>query len=221
MITSGGSGTRMKIDIPKQFLKIGGKSLLELSISKFQDHTEIDDIFIVSHKDLINRTEELLKVNNFSKVKKIIPGGETRQLSVRAGVNASTKEHKNILIHDSARPFISPGLISRILNALDNHDAVTPVIDSSDTIILTAGDGRLTRYLDRETIKRVQTPQGFKRDIIIKAHALAATQPDLKFTDDCSIITHFGLSGVTLVDGDPKNIKITHREDLALLNPKV
>lgn len=217
---SGGTGSRMNAGIPKQFMKTGEKSLLEISLSKFQEHSGIDVIFIVSHADQVRRTKELVDNKNFSKVEKIIAGGDTRQRSVSIGVNTSEEDHENILIHDSARPFVSTEIIDRVLLTLKNSDAVTPVIDSPDTLVSINSDGFLNKYLDRESIKRVQTPQGFKRNIIVDAHYRAEKDPDRVFTDDCSMIIHYGLSDVKLVEGDPENTKITYREDIERFNLK-
>ena len=218
IIMSGGTGTRLNSDVPKQLMKIGDKSLLEISISVFQEHAGIDTIFIVSHKDLLDRTKELVKIKNFSKVEKIISGGDTRQHSSTNGVNESSEIHENILIHDSARPFVSSDVISSVLFALKKAEAVTPVIDSSDTLVSTDANGLLNKYLARKMIKRVQTPQGFKRKVILKAHQMAGKDHKEDFTDDCSMIIYFGLAEVKLVAGDQKNIKITYFEDLKNLN---
>ncbi|MCK5221159.1 MAG: 2-C-methyl-D-erythritol 4-phosphate cytidylyltransferase, partial [Candidatus Aminicenantes bacterium] len=186
IIMSGGTGKRMNSDIPKQLLKIGRKNLLEITIEAFQEHPDIDTIFIVSHPDLIEITKKLVAERNFDKVSKILPGGLTRQLSSKIGVLESEADHENILIHDSARPFVSNMLISRVLLALDNMNAVTPVIDSSDTLVTVGKDRKILKYLPRDEIKRVQTPQGFKRDIIIKAHQESGVNPAEIFTDDAS-----------------------------------
>ncbi len=217
---SGGTGSRMNTDIPKQLLKFGKKNLLEMSIRKFQDHPDIDTIFIVSHPDLINITEEIVDRNKFSKVSKVIPGGSTRQISSRNGVFAADKDHYKILVHDSARPFVPSEVITRVLSALDIAYAVTPVINSSDTLVHTDHEGHLSKYLNRDNIKRVQTPQGFKLDTILKAHKKAEEDSLTEFTDDCSMILHFSLSDVVLVEGDKENTKITYREDIDRLNLK-
>lgn len=214
IIMSGGSGSRMNSDIPKQLLKIGKENLLELTIKKFQEHPEIDSIYIVSHTDLIETTKRLVTDRKFNKVSKILSGGLTRQLSSKIGVLESEDDHENILIHDSARPFVSQELISRVLSKLEKYKAVTPVIDSSDTLIGIEDSGYVHKYLDRDKIKRVQTPQGFKRVVILKAHSEAEKGSINTFTDDCSMIIQYKLSDVALVDGDPLNLKITYKEDL-------
>jgi len=214
IIMSGGIGSRIGNETPKQLLKIGNESILELSIKKFNEHPDIDSIIIVSHKDLISITEHIVKKRKFSKVQKIIPGGSTRQLSSRSGVFASENDHDNILIHDSARPFISSETISMVISGLEVEKAVIPVVDSSDTLISTNDKGFVKKYLERNVIKRVQTPQGFKRDIIVRAHKMAEEKSLVEFTDDSSMVVYFELSNVLLVNGDPLNIKITYREDL-------
>jgi len=124
------------------------------------------------------------------------------------------------LIHDSARPFVSPELIGRVLSALDTADAVTPAISSADTLVHTDATGHLSQYLERENIKRVQTPQGFRLNTILNAHKMADEHSFTSFTDDCSMVVHFGLSDVKLVEGDPLNIKITYKEDLERIKKK-
>lgn len=214
IIMSGGTGKRMNSDIPKQLLKIGRKNLLEITIEAFQKHPDIDTIFIVSHLDLIKFTEKLIADKKFSKVSKIIEGGRTRQISSGKGVLASDSIHDKILIHDSARPFVSDKIISRVLLALDKFDAVTPVIDSSDTLVNINKNGKIQKYLRRDEIKRVQTPQGFKRNIIVEAHKEGSKNSAEIFTDDSSMVIHYGLSDVGLVKGDPMNIKITYKSDI-------
>lgn len=214
IIMSGGTGSRMGDKTPKQLLKIGRKNLLEITIEAFQEHPDIDTIFIVSHLDLIKFTEKLIADKKFSKVSKIIEGGRTRQISSGKGVLASDSIHDKILIHDSARPFVSDKIISRVLFALDKFDAVTPVIDSSDTLVNINKNGKIQKYLQRDEIKRVQTPQGFKRNIIVEAHKVGSKDSTEIFTDDSSMVIHYGLSDVGLVKGDPMNIKITYKSDI-------
>ena len=204
----------MNTDVPKQLLELKNESILESSIRKFHEHPGIDEIFIVSHPDLMEITRKMVEDKEYFKVSKILPGGTTRQSSSEKGVTASEGEHRKILIHDSARPYVSPGMIARVLSALDHADAVTPVIDSSDTLVCVDQKRYVNRYLERDNIKRVQTPQGFNRQTIVNAHRMAAAQSMSTFTDDCSMVIHFGLSEVMLVDGDPLNIKITYKEDL-------
>ncbi len=214
IIMSGGSGSRMNKDIPKQLLMIGKENILELIIKRFQEHPDIDLIYIVSHPDIIEITKKIVAEKKFSKVSKILQGGSTRQLSSRIGVFASGNDHENILIHDSARPFLSSDLITEVLSGLDVNQAVAPVIESSDTLIQTSDSRNVDRYLDRDKIKRVQTPQGFRRGVILKAHSKAKEDSIDTFTDDCSMIIHYKISDVALVDGDPLNLKITYSEDL-------
>jgi len=213
IIMSGGVGSRMNSDKPKQLLNIGNEKKKKKSIKKFNELSFIDSIYVVSHIDLIKYTELLVKNQGFMKVSKILAAGSTRQLSSKIGVFASKEEHSIILIHDSARPFVNTEIIKNVISALDNFDAVTPVIDSSDTLVNVDESGNLSKYLDRERIKRVQTPQGFKREILIKAHMKAEKDAIDSFSDDSSMIVYYGLADVGLVQGDPANLKITYEKD--------
>ncbi len=214
IIMSGGIGSRMNSEKPKQLLNIGADNILERSIEKFNELSEINSIYVVSHIDLIEYTKKLVMNRGFSKVSKILVGGNTRQLSSKIGVLASDNDFSIILIHDSARPFVNSKTIKSVVSALENSNAVIPVIDSSDTLVKINKKNQIYNYLDRNSIKRVQTPQGFKRDIIVKAHLKAEKEDIDSFSDDSSMIIHYGLASVTFVEGDPANIKITYEKDL-------
>ncbi len=221
IIMSGGSGSRIGSQIPKQFLKINGSTLIESVLETFNNHPEIQSIIIVSKEELIKKTELIVNEKKFNKVKKIIPGGSTRQISSRLGVFESDENYSNIIIHDAARPFITNDLIGRILNGLNTSKAVIPVTESTDTLISVSSDNFLKGYLNRNSIRRVQTPQGFKREIILKAHKLAEIEGINDFTDDGSMVIHFNISKVSIVKGEISNIKITYKNDIEKLNLEI
>jgi 2-C-methyl-D-erythritol 4-phosphate cytidylyltransferase/2-C-methyl-D-erythritol 2,4-cyclodiphosphate synthase len=150
-------------------------------------------------------------------------GGARRQDSVRAGLEAlAGGAPSSVLIHDAARPFLKPDLISRVIAGLDAHQGALPCVKVTDTLKWIA-DGRVIGTAERDQLWRAQTPQGFKFEAILAAHRAAAKEPAREFTDDAGIAEWFGLD-VALVDGAEDNRKLTTAEDLKiadeLLQPK-
>ena len=135
IILASGSSSRFGGDLPKQFIKINGKTILELSVEAFQKNENITDIIVVCNPFYIDLCEELLPKETFSKVQTIITGGETRQKSSSIGVSLVKEDDAKILIHDGARPFVSQEIINNCLKKLDEVDAVGVAIPSNDTII--------------------------------------------------------------------------------------
>ena len=222
IILASGSGTRFGGDTPKQFYKLDTKTILEHTTDCFETSEYIDEIIIVTNTENIEKVKELLG-NKYKKVHKIISGGTTRKESSYNGVYSINDTEANILIHDGARPFVSGKIIEECIIALNNGTkALTTAIPSSDTII-EVQDNRIISVPKRETLKRVQTPQGFKLSIIKKAHELS--KDDNSFTDDCGMVLKHNLTPIYIVNGDINNIKITYPEDINIAgeflnNPK-
>ena len=214
IILSGGTGCRIGTKIPKQFLKIGGKTIIEHTIDVFEDHNDINEIIIVSNKDYLQKTEEILNKNNYKKIKKIIEGGDTRQESSLNGVLFTDNDIKNLLIHDAARPFVTAKLIDKLLRALSKNKAVIPAISSTDTLIEKDNKNMIKHFPDRNVIQRVQTPQAFDYSTIKKAHTLAKEEGYINATDDCSLVLKYKLSDVFVIEGSIDNIKITYPSDV-------
>ena len=205
IILASGTGERSGLNRPKQFFEVGGKTLLEHSISAFEK-AAVDEIIIVSHPDFTERTKELAGVH------KVVTGGTTRQESSYNGVLASSSD--NVLIHDAVRAFITPEIISKCIEGLKVHDAVCTAIETSDTILEVATDGRIINVPKRQTLRCAQTPQCFKRELIKHAHELALSQ-NQTVTDDCGLILANNLAEIYVIQGSTKNRKITYPEDLA------
>lgn len=216
IILASGIGARLGLDIPKQFYKIKGKSVLEYSILAFHNNSQIDEIIIVSHPNYISNVKEIVEKGDYKKVTKIVSGGKTRQESSYNGIFSIEETNANILIHDSVRPFVSNRIINDCINALNEYNAINVAIDSSDTIIEVDEDNCIKNIPQRKALKRVQTPQGFKLEIIKKAHELAKKNENLTFTDDCGIVQEFKLAKIKVIEGDENNIKITYPTDIKL-----
>jgi 2-C-methyl-D-erythritol 4-phosphate cytidylyltransferase len=217
LILAGGSGSRIDGALPKQFLSLADKTILQHAIEKFENHPQTEHIFIVIHGDYIDRTREIVRGSGYKKVEKILEGGETRQDSSRIGVMAAAPgEYENVLIHDAARPFVSKEIIDNILSALETHSAVNVAVPSPDTVIEIDADNFIKNVPDRKYLRRVQTPQAFKLDLIQKAHWLALEKNITNATDDCSLILKLNLAPIYVVEGNEKNIKITYPLDLLI-----
>ncbi len=121
-----------------------------------------------------------------------------------------------VLIHDAARPLVSHSIIARCINALDAHDAISTIISSADTIYETDINSNLISIPVRVSLKRVQTPQGFKLEIIKQAHLLAIGENKSDFSDDAGMVFYYKLAQVFLVEGEESNIKITYPHDLII-----
>jgi len=214
-ILAGGTGSRFGGDKPKQFEKIGGITILEHSVTAFEKHPQVDEIIVVIHPDHIEDTKKMM--SRFSKVKAVIEGGTTRTLSSFQGIDffKDYASDTKLLIHDAARPFVSERIITDVINALDEHEAVNVAVTIPDTIIEIDDSGKMKNIPDRSLMKLVQTPQGFRLSVISKAYGLAFKDQGFTATDDCGVVFRY-LNDVSvfIVEGENRNIKITLREDL-------
>lgn len=211
IILASGTGNRYGSDIPKQFVKIAGKTVFEHTISIFENSKEIEEIIVVITPEYRHFGEELIIKNNFKKVTKLLNGGATRKESSSIGINSIADTDANVIIHDCARPFLSQRIIKDCVNALKSYNAVDVAIASADTIIKVK-DNIIDTIPERKYLKRGQTPQCFKLSTIKKAHELSKN--DSNFTDDCGLIIKYGLGDVYVVEGEVENIKITYPEDI-------
>ena len=216
VLLAGGIGARMEQDIPKQFMKLGKRLVIEHSIDRFESHPGIKSIYVVTHPDYYDKTEALLGKNSYKKVKKNLRGGKTRQESSEIGVLSAADHYDNVLIHDMVRPLISKQTISDILEMLNSHEAVGIVSPTSDTVVKVSRDGLIEEIPDRSEFRFIQTPQAFILGIIQKAHRLAKEQGVVNSTDDCSLVLRFNLSPIYVLEGSPLNIKITRPSDLQI-----
>jgi len=216
IILAGGSGTRFNSPEPKQFLKIGNKTLLEICLERFQRHEGIGAIVLVCPAARLGQAEKIASGPGFSKVVKVLAGGATRQGSSSMGIGAAPTDAERVLIHDASRAMVPEGVISRVLAAMATAPAVMPVLPAGDTTVRVDERGAVLAVLDREKLRRVQTPQGFRLDVIRKAHEMARNEGFAEASDDCSLVLRYKLAPVVTVEGDPGNIKVTYPEDLVL-----
>ena len=248
VILAGGIGARVGGNTPKQLLPLpDGHSVLEHAVNTFEQSPHIHEVCIVMHPDYIAYAEQMLLANAWQKVHHIIPGGKERWESsvnaIRAITNyplSITQKEINLLLHDAARPFVSQEIIARVCEALEEHEAVTVAIPSTDTVYEMA-DNTVARIPQRSTIMRAQTPQAFRLELIAEAYARALSPianshgvasnssqcerplgetpshnlKEVIATDDCGIVhKHMPHIPIHIVLGEEQNRKITFKEDI-------
>jgi 2-C-methyl-D-erythritol 4-phosphate cytidylyltransferase len=206
IIVAAGKGTRMGSEIPKQYLMIAGKTILDTTISKFEKNNHIDEIILVVNKEDMELVETSIACN-YKKITRVVAGGSTRTESVYEGIKNVAENCGVVLIHDGVRPFISHRLINTCIENVYKYGACIPVLDVTDTI-KKVENGYVESTLDRSVLKAAQTPQSFEYEIIRTCYEKAAMEQDLRFTDDASIVEYYGYK-VKAIEGLPKNFKIT------------
>lgn len=220
VILAAGSGSRTGLSTPKQFLMLGGKTVLEHSVEAFQQNAGITQIVIVTSKDFIPQVEQLAGKNRWSKVSAILPGGKERFDSSLSAVRAFADQPDAIMLfHDAARPLVSQRIISDTINAMKTYNCVDVAIPAVDTIVQCDADGQhMVSIQDRNLLWRMQTPQGFRQKTIQAAYETALKDPGFNATDDCgTVLRYLPDEKVGIVRGDENNIKLTYAGDLPLL----
>ncbi len=216
IIVAGGSGTRFGAELPKQFLELAGRPILMRTIEAFGESCEKGDtsldVIVTLPADQMDLWQQLCEKYAFALPHRVVAGGETRWHSVKNALAAvaDIADVDVIAVHDGVRPLATVGLICRVLDAARRDGAAIPVVPLNDSVRQVAGD--TSHALDRSSLRAVQTPQAFDARLLLDAYH----QPfDPTFTDDASVVERAG-HRVTLVDGDPRNLKITRPMDLAL-----
>jgi len=217
VILAGGTGTRIGGDVPKQLQQLAGKPMIEHSIAAFQAVDGIDEIAIVMQADHLAEAEAI--ASEYPKVTAVLPGGPSRTASTLVALKhvAGAAPDTKVLIHDAARPLVTPQITDAVLTALDTFEAVSVTVPSADTVFEVA-DGLVTAVPARAGLRRVQTPQGFRLGTIMWAYRQAADDPAFDgATDDCSVVFNY-LPGVPVaaIDGAESNIKVTNASDMEL-----
>ncbi|MET4384409.1 2-C-methyl-D-erythritol 4-phosphate cytidylyltransferase/2-C-methyl-D-erythritol 2,4-cyclodiphosphate synthase [Bradyrhizobium sp. F1.4.3] len=210
VLVAAGRGLRAGAGGPKQYRSIGGQPVIFRAMEAFSRHP---DVFMV--QPVVNPDDSAMFTAAVAGLSHEPPahGGATRQASVLAGLEALARHKPDIvLIHDAARPFVSPGLISRAIEAANRTGAAIPAVPVTDTIKLTGADGNVEDTPDRAQLRIAQTPQSFRFDVILEAHRRAAKDGRSDFTDDAAIAEWAGLTVATF-EGDVANMKLTTPED--------
>lgn len=241
VVLAGGTGSRMydkavrsagerSALLPKQFMQLQGRAVIEYSIDLFGSHEGIDEVAVVVHPDWRGELEAVVARNQWHKLGKVIDGGAERYMSTLNAVMAYIDEpdDTNLLLHDAARPFVTSAIVDRVVAALQSNEAVGVAVPSTDTVWevhpdmsadmtgMQMGIPRLVaRIPERRLMWRAQTPQAFRLPLIRDAYQRALQDPQFAATDDCGVVRRY-MPGVKIavVEGEEQNRKITFVEDL-------
>lgn len=210
VIVAAGNASRMG-GIDKVMAELDGEPIIVKTVRTFQECDAIREIVIVTRQDLIMRIMNLCA--EFEKVKAVIVGGDNRQESVWAGLNALSSKVKLAAIHDGARPLVTWQVIDRTVRAANTYGAAAPAVPVKDTVKAVQG-GVVMATPDRSKLRAVQTPQVFDFDLLRGALKKALID-GAEITDDCSAVERLGMS-VKIVEGDERNLKVTTPMDLKI-----
>jgi 2-C-methyl-D-erythritol 4-phosphate cytidylyltransferase len=209
VLAAGGVGRRFGLGLPKQFVTVQEKPLYARALEAFLPF--VTEVVVVVPDGWQDQVETRLRSLDWGGRRSVSVGGAHRQDSVWAGIGRLSEEAKWILVHDAARPYVSGEVIQRVVEATQLYGACIPAVPVSETVKEVEADW-VARTLDRGRLVRVQTPQGFARDLLLKAFEQARGD-GFQGTDEAMLVERIGVP-VRVVQGDPANLKITWREDL-------
>ncbi len=214
IVPAAGRGERLGPGAPKALRSIAGIPILVHAVRALVSSERTDLIVVAAPPDGNGVAEVRDLLREFGDMLRVVPGGDTRQRSVALALDAVPEQYDIVLVHDAARALTPPALVTAVIEAVaSGHDAVIPVLPVSDTIKAVDASGvNVTATVDRSTLRAVQTPQGFRRSLLVKAHAAA---PAADTTDDAGLVERLGLP-VAVVPGHAEAFKVTTPFDLIL-----
>ena len=215
VVPAGGTGKRMGAGTPKQFLMLDGVPLMLHALRVLDRAPGVAEVVLVVPKEERDRAlSEVVERYGLKKVLKVVPGGATRQESVRHGLNEVDKDVEIVVVHDAVRPFITEDRIERSIEAARQHGGAIVAVPMKDTPKQAGPDRLIQRTLDRTELWLAQTPQTFRRALVVEAYQKAAIA-HVHATDDAALVERLGHK-VAIVEGSWENIKITTPEDMIL-----
>jgi len=203
VILASGNGKRAKSNIPKQYIKINNRRIIDYSVETFSNNKLIEEIILVVNKNWVKTIKDEYK-NCI-----VVSGGKTRSESSFNGIKNCSKGCSKVLIHDAARPLINQTIINNCIKYIKKYDCVIPVLSVVDSMI-----NEKNKYLNRKNLKILQTPQCFNYNNLFKAY----NKTKLNFPDDLSIFLNFNSDfKIKYIKGAKNNFKITSKEDIELM----
>ncbi len=222
ILLAGGKGVRMKAKIAKQHIEVEGHEIIEYTLSAFSKSEDVDEIYIVSNRDYMDEANALKA--RFPKLKDVIPGGETRPLSVLHGITFLTdrlSSDDKVILSDAVRPCITLREIHDVYDSLDRYPAVTTGVEVYETVLLTDGSSQLDKIIPREGVFRQTSPEGYLFKILRQLYV----------EKDINVIKNYRNIGIDqlhdkgeqvgIVKSTPLNFKITTQEDLILFETTI
>ena len=218
IVLSAGTGSRMKSDIPKQYMDLNGKPVIYYSLKAFEDNGFSSIVLVCGKDDVEYCQKEIVEKYNLTSVKAVVPGGKERYHSVFEGLKA-VKGADYVFIHDGARPMITQDIINRLKVAVVEEDAAVAGMPVKDTIKIVDEDAYVSETPKRQYVWQVQTPQCFAFPIIYEAYQSIIQDEEEGWTipvvtDDAMVLSYVTDYEVKMVEADYKNIKITTSEDI-------
>ncbi|MDD5072839.1 MAG: 2-C-methyl-D-erythritol 4-phosphate cytidylyltransferase [Candidatus Omnitrophica bacterium] len=215
IVAAAGKGERLKSKVHKPFVALGKDPILLHALRVLDNSNLVGEIIVVAHQADLPKARLLLKKAKLKKFKELVAGGKRRMDSVKNGLSAVSEDADYVIIHDGCRPFIDNKMISSVLGAAETFGAAIAAMPVKPTIKEVEKGNFVAATLKRETLVDVQTPQAFRRDLLLRAYdkAFAEGAEGAEATDDSALVERMGIK-VKVVDGSYKNIKITTQEDL-------
>jgi len=212
LVLSGGTGMRMGIDIPKQYIEVAGKKIIDYCLDVFQMCDEVDLIQIVAEPKWVN----ILDLKKYSKFRGTSQPGRTRQESVLNGLKDIldyAAEDDVVIVHDAARPSVAEKMLRELIEETQDHDGVIPVLPMKDTLYFSEDGEKITSLLERKCIYAGQAPEAFRLGAYFEANKALSEEELLKINGSTEPAFMAGLD-IVMIPGDERNFKITTKEDL-------
>jgi 2-C-methyl-D-erythritol 4-phosphate cytidylyltransferase len=215
VVPAGGTGKRMGADVPKQFLLLGGVPMMLHSLRALDRAPSVTGVILVMPKDELDRAlTEVVERYGLKKVLKVVPGGATRQESVYRGLQEVEADVEIVVVHDAVRPFVTEDLIERSVEAARKDGGAIVAVPMKDTPKQVGPDRLIRQTLNRADLWLAQTPQTFRRELLLEAYEKAEIE-QVQATDDAALVERLGHT-VGIVEGSWENMKITTPDDLVI-----
>ena len=215
LVPAAGRGLRMGGSVPKQFLALGGEPIILHTLRVLHTSSVIDEIILaVLQSDMEYCLTQIVTPYHFTKVTKIVPGGEERQDSVRHALEAVREDVDVVLVHDAVRPFLTGRMVEEVVSVAREKGAAIIALPIKDTVKQVGADHVIEHTVDRRPLWLAQTPQAFRRDWLLAAHRKAHGE-GVHATDDAYLVEWCGYP-VSVIEGSGDNIKVTRPEDMVI-----
>ena len=217
IVAAAGLGVRMGNSTPKPYLLLAGKPILAHTLGAFEKIKEVQEVTLVVHPEELDYCQDkVISPYGFKKVLRLVPGGKERQDSVYNALKALKHEDdlEIVLVHDGVRPFITGEQVRRVIQAARSHGGAVLGLPAQDTLKTVNAEGEVRQTLERRDIWQIQTPQAFRKELLLRAHQ-RALEDNFIGTDDSVLLERMGVK-VQIVPGSTRNLKITTPDDLVM-----
>ena len=215
VVLAGGTGKRLRLETPKQLIKIAGRPIIEHTLAAFERCDMVDEVVVMMAPGFLDPVRALVRQAGLSKVTAVLEGGDSRNQTTRLALDSLGANDDKVIIHDAVRPLVSDRILRDCVAALDHYEAVDTVIRSADTLVEVDDQERVVDIPPRSRMRRGQTPQGFRVGVLRRAYEAAERDPDFEATDDCTVVLRYaGDVSIGVVRGEERNLKVTDPIDV-------